>query len=233
MIRKIVLCASIVVFVGSLVGIAWYLWSLNVMTDVPPAPLPTEPTAQVVTMKPQATSEPSPQVKVPENPRGEPKQLIVWHGDKVIVSMYFAPAVYSSLGWASECGKVAYRDIDNWPKPGYLSKDRSLITGHVWCYGDVYGLSNLDQIRAGDRLEISYNSGDVVVAIAESDAVSIDKGELNVEKAGERNPTMHNASKARTIRLSSCDTSSPVRSDGHLSRNEYGLFTVTEIRYVT
>lgn len=233
--NKPLFITGLAVFVLAISGAIWYWVSVYAPIEVPMEPLPPVPTVQVVTVKPEveATVQPPVAKELPKNPRGEPVQMVIFHGDKVIASMRYADAVYGGGGdWGSRCGKVTYRDRDGFPKPGYLSKNRSLSTGHVWCERETYSLDNLDRVKAGDLVEVHYSLGDVVVGVAEHDAAAVLKGELNMEKAGERNPTLRNTLPARTLRVSTCDTDSVVRPDGHLSKNMYVLYTVTEIRYV-
>lgn len=235
---KLLMVICIMTSIGALLGALWYWNDTYSVEHVAMAPLPSAQVSWTTVPTSEPTDEPSaPPVTLPKNPRGEPKQLIIWRGDKVLISMYFDKAVYTVRGWGSGCGKVAYRDRDSssvdwrWSKPGYLSESRSLITGHVWCSREVYSLDNLKKVKAGDQVEVHYTSGDIVVGFAEHDAEDAVKSELNAEIEGERNPNLSNASPMRTFRVSTCDTDSVVRPDGHLSKNTYVLYAVSEIRY--
>ncbi len=70
-----------------------------------------------------------------------------------------------------------------------------------------------------------------MVAKAENDAMGLSKSELNAEHDGQLNPRLRNDKKLRTMRVSTCDTDSAVRANGHLSDNIYVLYRVQEIRY--
>lgn len=227
--RMVIVTLCLTVTAVSLFGAFWYWNNVYAEIEVPMDPIPSV-TASSITVPANDDEKLSP-ADLPENPRGKPDQLVIYRGDKTIVSMKFGPAVYSSLGWGSRCGKVTYRDRDGFPKPGFASQNRSLISGHVWCDRETYALDDLDKVRQGDRAEVYYSSGDVVVAKAEADAATLPKEELNTEHKGQVNPRLRNDKKIRTIRVSTCDTDSTVRPNGHLSANVYVLYWVEEIRY--
>ena len=227
---KLIMILCIMTSIGALGGAYWYWENVYSTEYVPMAPLPS-PIMSWTTVPTSQPERSSASAALPKNPRGNPKQLLVWRGNVIIISMYFGDTVYTSRGWGSPCGEVAYRDKEDWPKPGYLSESRSLITGHVWCEREVYALDNLGKVKAGDRAEIHYTSGDVVIGFAEHDAEDILKAALNEEKEGARNPNLRNPLSMRTFRVSTCDTDSTVRPDGHLSKNTYVPYAVTEIRY--
>lgn len=213
----------------SLFGAFWYWNSIYSEVQVPMDPIPSATVSSITV--PVNDKVRVPPADLPDNPRGKPTQLVIYHGGEVIISMKFGPAVYSSLGWGSQCGKVAYRDRDDYPKPGFASQNRSLVSGHVWCDRETYTLDHLREVRQGDRAEVYYSSGDVVVAKAENDAMGLSKSELNAEHDGQLNPRLRNDKKLRTMRVSTCDTDSAVRANGHLSDNIYVLYRVQEIRY--
>lgn len=231
--RVAIIAVCLVVAVASLGGAWWYY--ANVYSDVQVAsePVPSatwRATAPVETNPPggQPTEAPT---DLPDNPRGEPVQLVLYRGTDVIISMKFGPMVTTPRGWSSQCGKVAWKSSGEWPMPGFASNSRSLITGHVWCQRETYPLDHLREVRKGDRAEVYYSSGDVAVGEAEQDADSIPKDQLNAETEGKRNPALHNPHKMRTLRVTTCDSESEYRPDGHLSRNTYVLYRVTEILY--
>ncbi len=227
--RTVLAMLCLAVSAASLFGAFWYWNNVYAEIEVPMAPIPS-PTVSSITV-PVNDDEKLPPVDMPENPRGKLDHLVIYHGGKAIVSMDFGPATYDSLGWGSECGKVAYRDRDDFPKPGFASKNRSLVSGHVWCDRETYTLNDLDKVRKGDRVEVYYSSGDVAVGQAEADAAALPKDELNAEHKGQVNPRLRNSKKLRTMRVSTCDTDSPVRANGHLSANVYVLYTFKEIRF--
>lgn len=234
--RKLLMAICAMTSVGAFLGAYWYWDNVYTMEQVAMAPVPSPQVSWTTVPTSEPTDQPSTTpVKLPKNPRGEPKQLIIWRGDTVLISMYFDRAVYTARGWGSECGKVAYRNRDsrgwNWTRPGHLSESRALITGHVWCDRETYSMDNLRKVKADDRVEIHYTSGDVVVGFAEHDAENVVKAELNAETEGESNPNLYNASPMRTFRVSTCDTDSPLRSDEHLSKSTYVPYAVSEIRY--
>ena len=233
--RRVVLgtlCVLLVVIGGG--GAWWYYADVYSEVKVAPVAVPSSVPQITVPVTPEPDSpEPTaaPTVSVPTNPRGTPVQLVAYRGSKALISMEFGPMVRTPRGWSSQCGKVAWKNEADLPRPGVSSRNRSLITGHVWCQREVYSLDHLRDVREGDRIEIYYSSGDVVVGVAEQDADSIPKSQLNAEAEGTRNPALHNDKKARTLRLSTCDSESDYRPDGHLSRNVYALYGVTEIRF--
>ncbi len=223
-----ILCGSLAAMCFGYAG--WYYVNVYSDVEVPSAPLPSEVPRITVPVDDDSASTP-PAVPHPNEPRGDPTQLVVYRGSKMIVSMEFAPMVLTAEGWESQCGKVAWRSDADWPRPGAMSLNRARITGHVWCYRETYDLDNLRQVRKGDRAKVYYSSGDIVVGEAEEAAKSIPKNQLNVEKKGERNPALRNASKARTFRVTTCDTDSVRRANGHLSENVYVPYKVIEILY--
>lgn len=235
---KLLVVVCLAVSLSAAIGAFWY-WDAFLREEVVALePLPSPEVSRTTVVVPVGGEEPSMTVqtddkpKLPDNPRGEPKQLIIYHGDKAIVSMKFGRAVYEPGGWSSKCGEVAYRDIGKWSKPGHLNERISLVTGHVWCDRETYPLIGLIDVVAGDRLEIHYTSGDVVLGTARDAADQIPKSELNAEAGDKRNPRLYNKSRARVVRVSTCDVESPKRSDFHLSGSVYALFDIDEIRYV-
>ena len=216
-------------------GAAWYYVNVYSEVKVAPVAVPSSVPQITVPVNPPEPdpSEPAtaPTIAVPKNPRGTPVQLVAYRGPTALISMECGPMVRTPRGWSSQCGKVAWKDEADLPRPGVASLNRSLITGHVWCQREVYSLDHLREVKKGDKIEIHYSSGDVVVGVAEQDADSIPKSQLNAEAEGKHNPALHNDKKARTLRLSTCDSESDYRPDGHLSRNVYALYEVTELRF--
>ena len=116
--------------------------------------------------------------------------------------------------FVSDCGKTAWYAETGWPKPGALSRQMSLLTGHAWCRDEVYGIDRLQQSHKGAVLAIRYSSGDIVVAKAIEDAKQVKKNQLN-----KLDEYLYNQDLARTIRLSTCDRDGGFRSDGRTSYN--------------
>lgn len=228
--RRILAICCLIVGIVSIVGALWYV-SAHSDQIVPPVAVPSSVPQVTVPIEEGEAEQSVVPSDLPDDPRGDPTQLVIYRGSDVLVSMEFGPMSTTPRGWSSQCGKVAWKDDADWPRPGFASTSRSLITGHVWCQREVYSLDRLRDVRVGDRIEVHYSSGDVVVGIAEQDAASIPKSQLNAEAEGQRNPALHNEGEARTIRVTTCDSESEYRSDGHLSKNVYTLYRVTEIRY--
>lgn len=226
--RTVFIVVCLALSAAAFAGAFWYQQSYGEI-QVTPDPIPSVTESSVTV--PANDDARVPPADLPDNPRGKPTQLVVYSGAEIIVSMKFGPAVYDSLGWGSQCSKVAYRNRDEYPKPGFASKNRSLITGHVWCDRETYTLDRLREVKKGDRAEVYYSSGDFVVAKAEGDAASLPKEELNAEHNGQPNLRLRNDKELRTLRVSTCDTDSAIRANGHLSENVYVLYWVTSIRY--
>ncbi len=212
----------------SLAGLVW-IWFVSqpvyVTDDSIDIPMPT--VSQVPSSAPtivSSTKAPKKPRMIP-NPRGEPKSMAITHGETVVLKMGFAPRVPSGNKFSSQCGKVAWWDKGNSPKPGERSLQKAFITGHMRCSGTYYSIDNLRKSKKGYLLSVVYDSGDVVIAEAYTKVNSIDKGKLNSEKAN----TMNGGEMLREIRVSTCDKESDLRRDGHVEKNLYQLFRVIEV----
>lgn len=71
---------------------------------------------------------------------------------------------------------------------------------------------------------MTFDSGDVVIASAIMPAEEIAKTKLNTI-----NENKYNDGDARMIRLSTCDSTSDKRPDGHAEGNVYQIYEVTEV----
>jgi hypothetical protein len=209
-------------------GVWWSQQQASNLIYVAPSatPVPTDtpdPTssATLVSPTPRPTTTivpPKPAASVPvamKDPTGSPRQVTLYQGKTVLFTMDLRAGVRQSNGnFVSDCGKTAWYAEAGWPKPGALSNQLSLVTGHAWCRDEVYGIDRLQQSHKGALLAIKYSSGDIVVAKAIEDAKQVQKNQLN-----KLDEYLYNRMSARTIRLSTCDRDGGFRSDGRTSYN--------------
>lgn len=226
--RPVVFWVAITLMALSLSGLVW-IWFASqpvyVTDDSIDIPIPT--ISQVSLPSPttvSSTQAPTMPRKI-SNPRGEPKSMAITHGEKVVLKMGFAPRVPSGNKFSSQCGKVAWWDKGNSPKPGERSLQKAFITGHMRCSGTYYSIDNLRKSKKGYLLSVVYSSGDVVIAEAYTNVRSIDKGRLNSDEDN----TMNGGKMLQEIRVSTCDKESDLRRDGHVEKNLYQLFRVVEV----
>lgn len=175
---------------------------------------PPTPSSTTSTSTPSATKKPSAR-PVLKDPRGNPTRLTITQRGKELLTMNLQVGHRAANGdFESDCGMAAWYNEQGWPKPGGLSLQRSLITGHMRCGNEYYEIDQLRYSLKGAILTVEYTSGDVVVAKAIDNATEIDKKVL---------PTLdeykYNDKAARTITVTTCDSTAALRRDGHSTKN--------------
>ncbi len=204
------------------------------VTSTPVAPLSSStvtstPTpSNTTTDKPMPTQAPSPtKPVVPKltNPRGKPKEMSIFQGGSQLVGMEVQKnGTAKKDDFESECGKTTWYSASGWPTPGTESLQRSLITGHMRCGGEVYSINDLKQSRTGALLKVTYDGGCVVVARATMNATNVKKDTLNITRN-----YLYNKELARIIRVSTCDDEATKDAQGHSTQNVFQMFEVVSV----
>lgn len=159
------------------------------------------------------------------DPSGLPEKVELYDGKKRLLAMNIdKQGTVNGDPFASDCGETTWYAARKWPTPGSLSPRKSLITGHGWCRDKIYELDNLRYASKDAVLRVTFDSGDVVIASAIMPAEEIAKTKLNTI-----NENKYNDGDARMIRLSTCDSTSDKRPDGHAEGNVYQIYEVTEV----
>lgn len=224
--------ARIIIVVASLavifVGIKPVLWpdyqSSKIASTAPPAITPPAPTEQA-SPEPRRRWSPAPTPPVIEDPEGLPETLEIFEGKRRLLAMNIAKkGTTQGDPFKSECGQMTWYAAHMWPTPGSLSPRKSLVTGHGWCRGEVYELDKLRKSSKEATLRITYDSGDEVVAEATMAAGLIDKTKLN-----KIHDNLYNYGDERMIRVSTCDSTSDKRPDGHAEGNVFQMFQVVAV----
>ncbi|MGB3024056.1 MAG: hypothetical protein WBB39_04625 [Candidatus Saccharimonadales bacterium] len=185
-----------------------------------PAPASAAPMAQATATPPTAPTATQPSLFA--DPVGKPRSLTIAQDGVTIVAMNFAPRAFDArdpLRFSSPCGKVSLWDLPGWPVPGAQSDNKALITGHMRCGTTYYTLDKLRGSKTGAVLTVYYDAGPVVF-VATEDATSIGKASLPNSEADLRNNAV-----AQDVLVTTCDSQSGTRADGHARNNVKQRFT--------
>lgn len=182
------------------------------------APKPTRSTAPSTRPAPKASAKaPRPtvaQAPAPRRsaPRGAPTRVVVRAASgSTIISQSLRP-LYLNKGALNPPGGVAGWYAENpWPKPGFPGA--SILAGHVTHAGAPDVFYRLSSARVGDRITVSYSSGDQV-------AFRVTKSGPKDKRAAQYDGSIWDLHNPKPLlRLITCDLDTPTRSDGHRTGN--------------
>lgn len=133
------------------------------------------------------------------DPNGQPLRVVVQTATgRTLVNAPLTPRVADDSGvLSSPSGQVGWYSLKPWPRPGFTGT--AILNGHVSVKGKADVFINLDQARPGDKVVVTYNTGDQVSFTVTRGKV-MKKADVSAD-ASIWAPT----SKGRSIRLITCD----------------------------
>lgn len=146
------------------------------------------------------------------NPKGSPTRVYVFNSaGKTIVNASLIPTYLDAQSvLAPPAGTAGWYAERGWALPG--KKGASILVGHVSWNGVPDTFYNLSQVRSGDRIIVSYSSGDEVSFTANRSQgmskAAVPK-DTSIWAAGSPSPV---------LRLITCDRTTPIRG-GHFEGN--------------
>lgn len=206
----------------------WVIWQWYHTVPMEPAP-PVTTIAPAATTPASSTSLPTPSpitssssptptntAVVMQDPRGKPKQIVVARGKTILASAKLDAGYIDANGvWQSAPQRASWLAENGRPAPGFQSSTmRAVITAHVRSSGRPDVFANLKNMQVGDLVTVSYDSGDKVVFKVTSPPKGFLKSQM-VKEDSYWDVTVP----SRELTLITCDQTSVVRPDGHLTDN--------------
>ncbi len=203
-------------------GIVLLGWALMLPAVPEPPMLPDdEPSAQALpssTSTESAKPSASPTKSELANPRGNPVRVTITSANgKRLISARMQPIHTQPDGRLVPPGGIAGWLADSsWPKPGVLSRYRSIVAGHVSGGGKPDIFYNLPQIRKGDTAVITYDSGDRVIARITNSPVNVGKDDVSSDPKYDW--VWEGKKKARVVSFFTCNVDA-AHVNGHSVEN--------------
>lgn len=211
---RVAIWALLVGLLGSVVGVSLALsaaWP-DTSSLPPPAAVTAGPISPTTTHSPSVTT-PTPKISVTPKfsaPRGEPTGVRITRLGKTLMS---EQKISGSVGLKRDSkGNLVYREgrtvleppdsnvawyHENgaWPKPGYPGP--SVLVAHINHNGKPGAFWNLQVVKPGDSVGVSYSSGDTVTFII----TAVERP----QKVFLPSDKIWNATKRPVLRLVTCD----------------------------
>lgn len=189
------------------------------VSRVEPSKTP-QPTEQPKAAEPTATA--SATKAIFADPLGNPQSIAIRCNDVVLAEASLLAGYYhvnpsGGTVWETNRNEAEWLAEAGWPRPGAYSANSAMITGHVW-YGreeDVF--YELHKVTVGCLIDVEYDSGDSAVFEAVTTPEPIDKTEFVKSERYDHYWTPE--APGQWLTVVTCDKTSLVRPDGHLSSN--------------
>ena len=95
------------------------------------------------------------------DPQGQPVRVVVQNANRTLVNTGMVSTLPNSKGvLGPPPGRAGWYALKGWPKPGF--KGAAIVVGHVSVEGKADVFIDLDQVRKGDTVLVTYSSGDQV-----------------------------------------------------------------------
>lgn len=192
-------------------------YTSGVSTGTSSSPTKTQSSPTQSKKRPSSTStRPAQKSVTMKDPRGVPRQIIISRGQSVFASAYLDAGHSDAQGvWQSAPHRASWLDEGGRPAPGVKNATlRSVITAHVNWSGKPDVFANLRDVKVGDRIVVTFDSGDLAIFAVTSPPRGFIKKQMVKEDS------YWDVSRAsRELTVITCDQSSVRRPDGHLSDN--------------
>lgn len=144
------------------------------------------------------------------DPRGEPVRVVLTSATRGVLADASVVGAHTDADGrlSPPAGRAGWLADTGWPRPGVESRYRSILTGHVSANGRDDTFARLSESAIGDRVEITYDSGDIVRLVIAVDPVSVGKTTVTSDPGFDwvwENPGAH---PARVVSLVTCNPAS-------------------------
>lgn len=196
-------------------------------------PAPTTPRGMIASTFPasDATStQPAEPPPLLVDPRGEPVRIVITSASLGVLAD--ASVVDARLAQDGRlippAGRVGWLADTGWPRPGVQSRYRSIMTGHVSANGLPDVFSRLADAQVGDKVEIEYDSGEVVYLVIAVAPISVGKTTVTSDHGFDWVWESPNKQAERIVSLFTCNPNSE-HTEGHSVDNWVAQATVVSV----